>query len=143
MLLTDINVLIYAFREEAVDHARFREWLDFAANDPGGFGVSDLVLSGFIRIVTHRRALVSPTPLDAALNFAEAVRHSPGAIPVSPGPRHWQIFEGLCRQAGATGKLVPDAYLAALAIENGAEFITTDGDFARFPGLRWRHPLRG
>jgi predicted nucleic acid-binding protein len=55
--------------------------------------------------------------------------------------RHWEIFARLCRNAGATGNLVPDAYLAALAIEHGCEFVTCDKDFARFEGLRWRSPL--
>jgi hypothetical protein len=60
---------------------------------------------------------------------------------LSPGPRHWQIFTGLCAETGARGNLIPDAYLAALAIETGSEWITTDGDYRRFPGLRLRHPL--
>jgi uncharacterized protein len=60
---------------------------------------------------------------------------------IRPGPRHWGLFARLCRENGAAGNLVPDAYLAALAIEAGCELITTDRDFARFDGLRWRHPL--
>lgn len=78
-----------------------------------------------------------------ALAFADALRAQTNAVIVSPGSRHWQIFEGLCVAAGAKGDLVPDAYLAALAIESGCEWITTDRDFSRFPGLRWRHPLAG
>lgn len=58
-----------------------------------------------------------------------------------PGPRHWKLFTDLCRRAGAKGNLVPDAYLAALAIESGSEWITTDPDYARFPDLRWHHPF--
>jgi predicted nucleic acid-binding protein len=60
---------------------------------------------------------------------------------VAPGPRHWGIFANLCAAVGAKGNLVPDAYLAALALESGSEWVTTDHDFSRFPGLRWRHPL--
>jgi toxin-antitoxin system PIN domain toxin len=104
-------------------------------------GVSELVLSGFVRVVTHPRVFDPPDSVEAALAFANAVLSQPAAVPVVPGERHWGIFEGLCRLAGARGNLVPDAYLAALAIEAGAEFITTDRDFSRFPGLRWRHPL--
>lgn len=81
-----------------------------------------------------------PAPLESALAFASAVRDRPNAVPVSPGPRHWPIFLDLCREVGASGNLVPDAWLAALAIEQGCEFVTTDRDFARFPGLRTRHP---
>jgi len=62
-------------------------------------------------------------------------------LSVQPGGRHWDIFTRLCRNVSARGNLVPDAYLAALAIESGSELITTDRDFSRFPSLRWRHPL--
>lgn len=82
-----------------------------------------------------------PAPVERALEFADALRASPTAVTVSPGARHWEIFERLCLTAGAKGNLVADAYVAALAIESGSEWITTDGDFSRFPGLRWRHPL--
>ena len=103
--------------------------------------MSDLVLSGFIRIVTHPRMFTLPSPLSAALAFAGALREFPNAVPVSQAARHWRLFTGLCESAGARGNLVPDAWLAALAIESGAEWITTDHDYSRFPGLRWRHPL--
>ena len=63
-------------------------------------------------------------------------------VAVTPGRDHWRIFRRLCDEAGAKGNLVPDAFLAAMAIEHGCEWITTDGDFARFPGLKWRHPLK-
>ena len=59
---------------------------------------------------------------------------------MTPGPRHWEIFARLCRESEARGNLVPDAYLAALAIESGCEWVTTDRDFSRFPGLRWKTP---
>jgi hypothetical protein len=62
-------------------------------------------------------------------------------VTLAPGERHWDIFQRLCREVNAKGNLIPDAYLAALAIESGSEWITTDRDYARFPGLRWRHPL--
>ena len=73
--------------------------------------------------------------------FAEAFRGQPNAVTVAPGVRHWGIFGELCESAGARGNLIPDAWLAALAIESGCEFVTTDRDFARFDALRWRHPL--
>lgn len=104
-------------------------------------GIADLVLSGFVRVATHPRVFSPPAPIDEALAFAIALRSQPNAVAVAPGPRHWEIFERLCRTASAKGNLVPDAYLAALAIESGSEWISTDRDFSRFPGLRWRHPL--
>lgn len=136
-----MNVYVYAFRGAAPDHERYRAWLQaaFGADEP--VGVSELVLSGFVRIVTHPRVFDPPAPVDSALAFATAVRGQPTAIILAPGLRHWEIFEGLCRAAGARGNLVPDAYLAALAIESGSELVTTDRDFSRFAGLRWRHPL--
>ena len=94
-----------------------------------------------MRIVTHPRVFDPPVPIAAALEFADSLRSQPNAVLVSPGESHWAIFERLCVAAGARGNLVPDAYLAALAIESGSEWITTDRDFSRFPGLRWRHPL--
>jgi uncharacterized protein len=105
------------------------------------YGMTDLVLSGFLRVVTHPRVFRDPTPLDTALAFVSEVRDHPNCVSISPGERHWGIFTRLCRTAGVRGSLVPDAYLAALAIESGAEWVTADRDYARFPGLRWRHPL--
>ena len=104
------------------------------------FGISELVLSGFVRIVTNRLIFKSPTTLGEALLFARILRAQPHAFAVTPGPRHWEIFARLCQDAGVKGNLVADAYLAAMAIESGSEWITTDGDFARFPGLKWRRP---
>jgi len=122
-------------------HAAYREWLEAATEADEPFGVSDLVLSGFVRVVTHPRIFSPPEPVESALVFADALRNAPNAVPIAPGPRHWAIFERLCREAAVRGNLVPDAYLAALAIESGCEWVTTDRDYARFPGLRWRHPL--
>jgi len=141
MLLTDVNVLIYAFRPEAVDHSRYKAWLDDVMNGDEPYGVSELALSGFLRIVTHPNIFVPPYALEAALDFVGVLRNQPNCVVQRPGPRHWDIFTSLCRAVSATGKLVSDAYLAALAIESGSEWITTDRDFRVFPGHRWRHPL--
>ncbi len=103
----------------------------------------DVVFSGFLRVVTHPRIFSPPTPLVQALALVEALRSRPNFVPVAPGSRHWDLFVRLCGDANAKGPLVPDAYLAALAIESGCEWITADRDFARFPGLRWRHPFQG
>ena len=141
MRLVDVNVLVYAFREDAPGHPDFKRWLDGLVGSPEAYAVSDHVLSGFLRVVTHPRVFHPPTPLAAALTFAEAFRGQPNAVPVAPDVRHWGLFTRLCRDAGTRGNLVPDAWLAALAIESGCEFITTDRDYARFKDLRWQHPL--
>jgi toxin-antitoxin system PIN domain toxin len=100
-----------------------------------------MVLSGFLRVVTHPRVFKEPTPPEIALEFAERLRGSPAADPLAPGERHWGIFVDLCRRTRAIGNVVPDAYLAALAIEHRGTWITADRAFARFPGLRWENPL--
>lgn len=141
MFLPDVNVLVYAFRRDATNHEHYRAWLDGTVNGDSSYACSDLVLSGFVRVVTHPRIFREPSSLPEALAFARAVREQPACRPVSPGEQHWSIFARLCRQAGAKGNLVPDAFLAALAIESGCEWVTADRDYARFPGLRWRHPL--
>lgn len=136
-----MNVLVYAHREDTKDHKAFRAWLESAINSPQAYGVSDIVLSGFVRVVTHPRVFDPPSSLEAAFDFVEEVRSSPNCVVLGPGQRHWEIFTDLCRKSGVRGNLVSDAYLAALAIETGSEWITTDRDFSRFPGLKWRHPL--
>lgn len=132
---------VYAFREAAPGHERYRAWLNNVFEDDEPVGVSELVLSGFVRVATHPRVFDPPATIKQALDFANAVRDQPAAVLIGPQERHWAIFERLCTAVGAKGNLVPDAYLAALAIESGAELVTTDRDFSRFPGLRWRHPL--
>lgn len=142
MFLPDVNVLVYAHREDAVDHSAYRAWLEGIVNGDETYGVSELVLSGFVRVVTHPRVFRRPSPLAEALKFAGQLREQENCVRISPGPRHWQIFERLCRDCDARGNRVADAYLAAIAIESGCEWITTDRDFSRFKGLRWRHPLQ-
>jgi toxin-antitoxin system PIN domain toxin len=141
MILTDLNVLVYAHREDAPKHDAYRQWLEEVINSDQAYGVSDLVLSGFIRVVTHPRVFDPPSSPASALAFAHEIRTQPNAVPIVPGARHWGIFTNLCNAVSARGNLVPDAYLAALAIESGSEWITTDRDYSRFPGLKWRHPL--
>lgn len=141
MLLPDVNILVYAYREDAPGHPRFREWLEDLVNGDQAYGMSDIVLSGFLRIVTHSAVFNPPSPIDDALAFVEDVRSQPNCVVLAPGARHWEIFARLCQRSGVRGNLVPDAYLAALAIESGSEWITMDGDYARFPGLRWRRPF--
>ena len=141
MVLLDVNVLLYAHREESPDHPQHRSWLEELIHSPQAYGMTDLVLSSFLRIATHARIFDPPSPMEAALTFANQVRDRTNCVVIRPGARHWEIFIRLCREVQCKGNLVPDAYLAALAIESGSEWITTDRDFSRFPDLRWRHPL--
>ena len=141
MTLIDVNVLVYSHRPDAEDHEKYRNWLEEHMNSGEICGFSEIVLSGMVRIVTHPRIYPNPTPIDLALDYAQRLRNHDASVLVSPGERHWEIFAQLCRAAKVKGSLVSDAYFAALAIESGAEWITADRDYARFPGLRWRHPL--
>lgn len=141
MIIPDVNVLVYAAREDAPRHAEYRRWLTDVLGSLRPLALPDVVLSGFLRVVTHPRVFASPTPIARAIEFLDVLRSHPSALLVQAGERHWPIFTELCRSAEAKGNLVPDAYLAALAVEHGAELVSSDRDFARFPGLRWRHPL--
>lgn len=140
MKLLDVNVLVLAYREDAPDHQRFHRWLHGLVSADSAFGVSELVLSGFLRIVTHPKIFTPPSPLADALKFTKALRAASNCVIVKPGARHWDIFVRLCREIDAKGNLVPDAYLAALAIESGCDWISTDRDFGRFPSLAWQEP---
>lgn len=142
MILMDVNVLVYAFRKDVASHDRYRAWVHAVVNEPSAYGVADPVLSGFMRVVTHPKVFNTPSSWSEAVAFADALRHQPNCRRIAPGERHWGIFTDLCRRADARGNLVADAFLAALAIESGCEWITADRDFARFPGLRWRHPFQ-
>jgi toxin-antitoxin system PIN domain toxin len=141
MLLIDVNVLVYAHRGDADRHTEYRAWLESLLDGNGPFGASELVLAGFMRIVTHPQIYRLPSPLADALESIEQIRGSRNYVIVTPGPRHWDIFIDLCRKGNARGNLVMDAYHAALAIEHGCEWVTVDRGFARWPGLKWRHPL--
>jgi uncharacterized protein len=141
MRCVDVNVLVYAHRPESPDHDRYRAWLEHVRRDDEPLALSSLVLSGFLRVVTHHRVFREPTPFATAVDFVAALRSSPNAVSVSPGKRHWDIFMELCREIGAHGDDVPDAYQAAIAVENGATWYSADRGFARFRSLRWAHPL--
>jgi toxin-antitoxin system PIN domain toxin len=139
MQLPDVNVLIYAHREDSPEHDRHAAWLKALTASSEPFAISEFVLASFLRIVTNPKIFNPPTPMETAVAFCQRLIDWPRAVLVAPSRQHWDILVGLC--SNIRGALVTDAYLAALAIEHGCELITTDSDFARFAGLRWRHPL--
>ncbi len=136
-----MNVLVYAQRGGTTEHDQIGSWLQDVANGSAPFGLSTLVLSGALRVLTHPLVFAEPTPLGDALAFVRELHERPNSVEIAPGPRHWDIFSGLCETTQATGNQAPDAYLAALAIESGSEWITTDTGFSRYAGLHWSHPL--
>ncbi len=141
MILPDVNVLLYAFRTDSEQHRGCRRWLEGVINGHTTYGLSPQVLSGVLRIATHPRIFVQPSRREDVLSFVSLLLDQPHCHIVQPGSRHWQIFCDLCRKVDARGNLIQDAWFAALAIEAGCEWITTDRDFARFEDLRWRAPV--
>ncbi len=140
MLAPDVNVLVDTFRADSPHHARIGPWWRGVVASDQTLALFEPVLAGFLRVVTHPRVFDPPAPIEAALAFVAALTGRPNALVLRSGKRHWPIFERLCRETDARGNLVADAYFAALAIENGCTWITSDRDFARFRGLDWRPP---
>ncbi len=119
-------------------HSVYRPWLLSVIRGDEPYAISPQVLSSVMRIATNPRAFAMPANIDSVVAFAESITRPSHCRTVHPGSRHWSIFRDLCRQANATGNLVQDAWFAAMAIENGCEWITEDRDYSRFPGLRHR-----
>jgi len=140
MLMPDVNILVYAHRQESPGHKRYAAWLVDRATASEPFALSEPVLHGFIRVATNPRIFDPPSTMGQVVQFLDALLARPTCSLVRPGPRHWRIFRELCDAANVRGKLVADAVHAALAIESGCEWVTADTDFARFaPPLRWIH----
>lgn len=140
-LLIDTNLLVYAFRPERPEHPDARAWLVEALHGPRPVGMASSALAGFVRVVTHRRIFGDPAGIDETLDFVRALRGAPSALAIEPGDGYPALFDGLCRSLALGGDEIPDAHLAALAMEHGAELATHDRGFDRFPGLRLVDPL--
>jgi len=137
----DANLLIYAVNAAAPQHIHAREWLDARMNSSDRVGLPWASLLAFLRLVTNPRIFPRPLGMAEAWNRIDAwLSRAPAWVP-APTQRHSEILARLLVAPGVHGNLVPDAHLAALAIEHGLELNSTDGDFARFTGLRWRNPL--
>ena len=141
MILTDVNILVHAFRADSSEHETCRTWLDGVVNGDASYGMAPQVLSGVIRITTHPKIFAAPSGLDEVIRFCDMLLAQPHCLVIQPGERHWEIFKRLCTKTDARGNLEPNARFAALAIESGCEWISLDHDYARFPGLQWRVPM--
>jgi toxin-antitoxin system PIN domain toxin len=140
MLMPDVNVLVAAYRTDSTQHDVAKSWLERAVSGHEAVGLSDAVATGFVRVVTHQKVFIHPTPLNDALTQLDSLYDASGVFRVTPGRTHWSIFSSLCRNADARGNLVSDASHAATAIEAGATWVSFDRDFARFANLTWRVP---
>jgi uncharacterized protein len=141
MLLLDVNLLLAAHREDHPDHAPVRRWFDELLEKEESFAVPAMIWASFLRLATNRRIFSVPTPLNDAFEFVEAVVGQPNHLAIRPGGRHLGLVKRLCLECDAVGDLVPDAVIAALALEHGAAVATLDRDFARFTSVKHLNPL--
>ncbi len=139
----DVNVLVNAFRRDAPRHKEFAEFVASLADGDQPFAIPAVVFSSFFRIVTHAKIFNRPSEFNDARTFAEQLHDASQCLTIVPGPNHWPIFLDLCARGHARGPMMTDAYLAAMAIEIGAELVTDDRGMGRWPGLKWRHPVDG
>lgn len=140
MKLLDVNVVLAAHRADHPDHGAARPWLDGLLASGDQFGVPWTVWWSYLRLSSHPRIFSVPTPLSDALGYISALRTQPGHVPAEPGESHLDCLRAVCTEGEAAADLMPDAVLAALAFEHGAEVVSFDRDFARFPRLRWSRP---
>jgi len=143
MILPDVNLLVYAYDASAKDHLPARQWWEDQLNGTRMVGLSWVAVLGFIRLLTNPRIFKDPYSPSEILAFVGTWLAQPQVKIVHPSEQHFNRLAGLIGQLGTAGNLTTDAHLAALAMERGLILYTTDTDFTRFPGLKWRNPLRG
>lgn len=142
MIIPDVNLLVYAYDTESPFHERARLWWEHVLSDQRSVGVAWVAALSFIRITTNARILQSAVPVVEASSAVQGWLARRNVAVIHPGERHAELLFGLMRHVGVGGNLTTDAHLAALAIEYQAELHSNDADFSRFPGLRWRNPLK-
>jgi toxin-antitoxin system PIN domain toxin len=139
--LIDLNLLLYAVNADSVQHVQARTWLETVLSGSEPVGFPWVVLLGFLRVSTHPRILAQPLSPGQSMEIVDGWLAVPCVRILAPREAHWRILRTLLEATGTAGNLTTDAHLAALAIENGCELCSTDGDFHRFPALRWVNPL--
>jgi uncharacterized protein len=141
MTLIDANLLLYAHDSESPHHPAARVWLESALSGPEAAALAWTVILAFLRISTDPRILQKPLSMSQAAAIVSDWVGRPTVTVLAPGVGHWKILDRLLMEGRASGKLVMDAHLAALAVEHGATIATADRGFARFPGLKLINPL--
>ncbi len=142
MILVDANILLYAEDQLSSAHVRARTWWDATLSGSVPVCLCWTVINAFIRIGTNPRVFEHPLSLDRAKSRVQSWLEQPCTRIVNPTERHWIVFQRMLREGQATANLVADAHLAAIAFEHGCEVFSSDADFSRFPGIRWRNPLK-
>ena len=140
-MLVDVNILLYAEDATSPMHEAARLWWDEQLSGTETVSLCWPVLKAFIRIGTNRRVFSNPLTVEEAVERVQSWLDQPCTRVITPTERHWIIFRELIEKGQAVANLVSDAHLAALAIEHGCLLYSTDSDFSRFPGLKWRNPL--
>jgi toxin-antitoxin system PIN domain toxin len=141
VILVDANILIYSHVETFAEHQAARAWLDDQLNGSARVGLPWPSLLAFLRLVTNPRVFERPEPMvDAWRQVRDWLKCETAWIP-QPTEHHHDLLSKLLALPSVHSNLVPDAHLAALALEHGLTLYSTDGDFARFPELRWLNPL--
>jgi toxin-antitoxin system PIN domain toxin len=141
VILIDAHLLLYAYNSSSEDHAKAKQCLENLLSGTEPVALCWPVILAFIRIATNPRAFPRPLSRSEAAIFVSEWLAQPQTIILGPGEQHWAILQRTLSQGKASGPLVSDAHLAALAIEHGATLYSTDRDFARFPTLRFENPL--
>ncbi len=141
MKLTDANLLLYAVDAASPRHAQARAWLEEQLSGTETLAFAWHALLAFVRLSTNPRVFEAPLTSAEAFAFVEGWLARPNAAIVHPTERHGALLRDLLAPLGTAGNLVSDAHLAALSIEHGAELCSSDRDFSRFAGVRWRDPL--
>lgn len=136
MILPDVNVLVYAYRREADQHDVYADWLSELVRGADELALVDHCLAGMVRIVTNPRIMADPAPTREAMHYVAAIRAAVRGRDLSSTSATWATMARLVQHdRGVRGNLVPDAYLAAMAISHGCRLATADRGFARFDGL--------
>lgn len=143
MKIVDVSVLIYACNSASEHHTRAREWWESALNGDESVGFNWLIVIGFLRMATNPVIFERPMSGDVAFRLVEQWLSLESVSLVPEKRDHWRLLRELTSATEASGNLVPDAHLAALAISYGATLVSCDNDFRRFPELRWENPLLG
>lgn len=141
MIVPDVNLFLHAYNSGSRVHARAKTWLEDVMNGDRRIGLAWVVLLGFVRIATHPSVLLRPLDAKDACGIVRTWIDRQQSGILQPGERHAEIVFGLLESLGTAGNLTTDAHLAALAIEYQAELYSTDADFSRFAGLKWRNPI--
>jgi len=141
LILVDANILLYAEDSLSPQHTRARSWWDGQLSGTTPVCLCWLVINAFIRIGTNPRVFEHPLSLDQAISRVQSWFGQPCTRLIHPTERHWVVFQEMLTAGQASANLVPDAHLAALALEHGCELYSSDSDFSRFPRLKWRNPL--